>query len=79
MSRTQKLFTSLVPRKWAADMEASSRSWMIRCGACGYEQSVWDAGGIRWKAAGTAKRRMRCAHCGERSWHTIYRKQADTP
>lgn len=63
-----------VPRSWAASMEAESREWMVRCGACGYERSVWDLGGIRWKAAGTSKQYRRCPSCGQRSWHTIYRR-----
>jgi hypothetical protein len=73
MSALQKLFVRLLPRAWAEDMEAESRAWMIRC-TCGYEQSIWDAGGVRWKAAGNPKRLQRCAHCGNRTWHTVYRK-----
>jgi hypothetical protein len=58
-------------------MEAESREWMDRCGACGYEQSVWDLGGIQWKAAGTSRQYRGCPNCGRRSWHTIYRRRAD--
>ena len=76
MSFFQKLFTALLPRKAAQDMEADSRSWMVRC-KCGYERSVWDMGGIRWRAAGNPRWFMRCPHCGQRSWHTVYRKRGD--
>lgn len=75
MTTIQRLFTRLLPRTWAADMEAESRSWMIRC-PCGYEQSIWDLGGIRWKATGNPKRLMRCTQCGNTTWHTIYRRPA---
>ncbi len=73
MSSIQKLFTVILPAQWVRSMEAESRSWMIR-GACGYERSVWDVGGIRWKARGTPKRYMSCQGCGQSSWRTVYWK-----
>ncbi|HLF01144.1 MAG TPA: hypothetical protein VI547_04165 [Anaerolineales bacterium] len=76
MNSLQRLLGTLLPRKWAEDMEAASRSWVMKCSACGHEQSIWDAGGIRWKAAGNPKRLRSCANCGNRTWHTLYRKQA---
>jgi hypothetical protein len=76
MSFFQRLFTRLLPRKWAEDMEADSRSWMLRC-PCGFERSVWDIGGIRWKAVGNSKNLGRCPHCGKLTWHTMYRKHTD--
>jgi hypothetical protein len=75
MSGTQKLITRLVPRRWAESMEAESRTWMMRC-PCGHEQSVWEAGGIRWKAAGNPRRRARCPGCGEVTWQQLYKKSA---
>jgi transposase-like protein len=77
MTLLQKLVLSLVPKKWAASLEAESRSWMIRC-PCGHEQSVWDAGGIRWKAAGKPRWLHRCPRCGL-TWHTLYKKPAEAP
>jgi ribosomal protein S27E len=74
MGLVQQLITTLAPRGWAADMEAESRAWMIRCSACNFEQSVWDWGGIRWGAAGNPKRYLRCPQCGQSNWHTVYRK-----
>lgn len=73
MSAVQRLFRCLLPRRWAEDMEAESRTWMVRC-ACGFERSVWEMGGIRWKAAGRPRRFLTCPHCHRASWHTIYRK-----
>ena len=63
----------LLPRAWAASMEAESREWMVRCPSCGYERSVWDSGGIRWKASGTSRQFRRCPNCGRRGWHIVYR------
>lgn len=73
MSRIQRFFTAVFPASWARSMEEHSRQWMMRCG-CGFERSIWEMGGIRWKARGTQRNYMRCTACGERSWHTCYRK-----
>lgn len=72
MSLIQRFFKAIFPRSWAESMEADSRAWMMRC-RCGFAQSIWDLGGIRWKAAGSPRQYRRCPKCGERSWHTISR------
>jgi hypothetical protein len=75
MNTLQSLLVRLLPARWAEDMEAESRSWMIRCPGCGFEQSVWDIGGIRWKAASVNKMVLRhCPDCKERGWHSVYRR-----
>lgn len=80
LSRTQRLVSEVVPRTWATSMEAESRAWMVRCRSCGVERSVWELGGIRWKATGTKWTWGRCSECGKRSWHKIYRRdQTQTP
>src|SRR5687767_15045081 len=39
MSFLQRPFTKLLPRKWAEDIEAHSRSWMVSGPKCGYGAS----------------------------------------
>jgi hypothetical protein len=75
MSRLQRFFVSLVPRPWAESMERESREWMARCPDCGHARSIWDLGGIRWKAAGNPRRFLACAGCGVTSWHVIEKKK----
>jgi hypothetical protein len=75
MTLIQKLVTTVLPRRWAAAIEADSRAWMARC-PCGHEMSVWDAGGIRYKAAGNPVKLFPCPHCGP-TWHRLYKKPAD--
>lgn len=75
MSSIQKLVVALLPKKWAESMEAESRTWMARC-RCGFERSLWEAGGIRWKAAGKEHCYLSCPHCGQSHWHTIYKMRA---
>jgi len=74
MSRTQRFFKWILPRKWFAAAEAESRLWMIRC-PCGAERSVWDTGGIRWKASGRTRTYGRCTACGQRKWHSLVKTQ----
>lgn len=75
MSWIQRFLLAVLPASWGRSMEADSRRWMIRC-RCGFERSVWDVGGVRWKARGNSRNYMRCPSCGERSWHTMYRSGA---
>lgn len=79
MSFVQRFFTAIFPRRWAESMEADSRSWKARC-SCGFARSVWELGGIRWKATGQPRWYLRCPECGQRSWHVVSREpSAATP
>lgn len=73
MAFLQRLIVRCVPRAWAAAMEAESRSWAIVCQKCGSESNVWDAGGIRYKAAGNPVKLFPCPNCGP-SWHRLHKK-----
>jgi hypothetical protein len=74
MSTVQNLITSLLPQRWAEGIEAESRAWMMQC-PCGNEISIWDAGGIRYGAAGNPRRPYRCSACGKRTMHRIYKRE----
>lgn len=65
----QRLAKVLLPRSWGESLERESRGWKMTC-PCGRAISVWDAGGIRWKAAGNPVRLVRCPECGL-TWHTV--------
>jgi hypothetical protein len=73
MTFTQRLLTAVLPRSWAEDMRAESLRWMIRC-ECGFERSVWEVGGVRWKAKGNPRYLASCPQCGQKSWHSVYEK-----
>ena len=77
MSSIQKFVVAVLPKKWAASIEAASRTWTARCCSCSFERSFWDAGGIRWKGAGKEKVYLSCPKCGQAHWHTIYKRQAN--
>jgi hypothetical protein len=77
MSFRQRLLRAIVPRRWANQMEAESRTWIVRCKVCSLERSVWETGGVRWKAAGRPTRIMPCPRCGRLTWHSVYRRQPE--
>jgi ribosomal protein S27E len=77
-SVTQRLFTALVDEETAAAMEAHSRAWLVECPHCGHARSIWDLGGIRYKATGRPATYLRCPGCGKGGWHRV-RKAADFP
>jgi hypothetical protein len=79
VSPIQQLITKVAPQSWAASMEAESRAWMVRCRSCGFERSIWDLGGIRWKAKGRKWTWGRCPHCRKRGWHVISRRDPAEP
>jgi len=70
----QKLFKALLSKEAFASMESESRQWMVQCQNCKYERSVWEMGGIRWKAAGNQRALRICQNCDQKGWHRIYKK-----
>lgn len=54
-----------------AKAEAESRKWIATCPNCGHEVSIWDLGGLRYKAAGTPSRGMVCASCKTFGMHSV--------
>jgi hypothetical protein len=54
-----------------AKAEAESRKWIATCPGCGKQTSVWDLGGLRYKAAGTPLRGYTCAGCGTFGMHKV--------
>ena len=75
MSSYHRFFAAILPPRWMNAMEADSRLWMVRC-PCGFARSVWDLGGIRYKAVGNPHWFRKCPHCGHRSWHKVSRDRS---
>lgn len=72
---TQKFLLRILPKSWAQDMEADSRKWMLKCNTCGHERSVWDAGGIRWKAISKGKVvGVICPQCRQLKSHAMFKR-----
>lgn len=76
MTFIQKLMMRLLPQAWAADMKAESESWLLRCPDCGYVRSIWEIGGIRYKAVSRNKKALvRCTQCGRTRMTLLERKE----
>lgn len=64
MTFIQKLVTTLLPASWSRAIRHESQRWLLRCPSCNTVRSVWEIGGIRFKATSTGKRvRVWCPHC----------------
>jgi hypothetical protein len=74
LSGTQKLFKMFVSEAIFVAMETESRSWVVKCAACSHERSIWEMGGVRYKAAGNPRVYRLCPNCNQRNWHSIYKK-----
>jgi hypothetical protein len=68
MTFVQRLVTKFFP-----NAQIESEDWMVRC-TCGKVRSVWELGGVRFKAKGNPHRLLKCPACGETTWHSVYRK-----
>jgi hypothetical protein len=73
LSTVQRLLRAIVPTKLFQQMEAESREWIMTCSQCSAKRSVWDAGGVRWKAAGGGIVRARCYSCDRATAHKVSR------
>ena len=62
MTLLQRIELSIMPRRVRRAVVAESCDWLLRC-KCGHERSVWDAGGIRFKAYGNPRRMVLSLRC----------------
>lgn len=60
--------------KMRAEAEVESRKWQATCPRCQSVNSVWEMGGIRYKAAGRPIRLVRCPNCGKISPHQFEKR-----
>ncbi|MDJ0752814.1 MAG: hypothetical protein QNJ45_04795 [Ardenticatenaceae bacterium] len=78
MGLIQKLVTNFLPRSLSQAIEAESRSWILRCQRCDESRSVWDAGGVRYKATSAKKITAGyCSNCQKMSRFSLERNQGD--
>lgn len=75
MTPLQRILLLLLPRRHRAAAEQESRSWNMICEACGHSRSVWDLGGIRWKAIGRRTTRALCPACKLSGLHHLQKTE----
>ncbi len=63
LSRAQRLIIKFVPDGMAKSIETESRDWVMDCD-CGHITSIWEMGGVRYKAKARGLRRTgKCSAC----------------
>jgi hypothetical protein len=75
-SAIQRIVLRLM-RKRAAEIERSTREWILTCPHCGLERTLWDIGGVRWghRRRGKPERvRTRCPRCQQQGNHPLERR-----
>ena len=78
MTFVQKITMALLPKEWAEKVKLESQGWMLQCPSCQREISVWEAGGVRYKATNKVKRLGWCSRCGKNMWLRLYRKSLES-
>lgn len=63
----------ILPARAFAAIKAGTKQWLAEC-PCGHKRDVWDAGGVRYKAAGEPRQKAPCPACGQTTWHRIRKK-----
>jgi hypothetical protein len=63
----------ILPAKAFAAVRAGTKLWLAEC-PCGHKQDLWDAGDVRYKAAGEPRNALRCPACGHGTMHKIREK-----
>jgi phage FluMu protein Com len=64
----------LMPPEKRMEAEAESKTWLATCPRCMAVNSIWDVGGMRYKAAGRPIKLVRCPNCGKISPHRFEKK-----
>ncbi len=79
LSLVQRIVLRLMPGS-AEAIERESRQWIATCPKCGRERSIWELGGVRYKAWSRGlKMGFRCDSCGRFSMHRVERRRSSQP
>lgn len=70
----QNFLRRILPQTWFAAIERETKQWEVAC-PCGERRSLWEMGGVRYKARGNPKRRLHCLACNEMTWHRIRKRR----
>jgi hypothetical protein len=63
LSTAQKLVKFFSSKKKFEKIKQASLQWGFTCSTCNERSSIWEIGGIRYKAKGTPRTRIRCPKC----------------
>lgn len=75
VSKTRGFILRFMSAKTRLAAETESRAWIATCGQCGRQRSVWDLGGLRYKAKGEPKIRVACEQCGHHGMQRLIKAE----
>ena len=71
LSTTQKVVKFFVSKVKFKAMEQESKLWCFQCESCQKKTSIWEIGGIRYKAKGNPKIKIKCPNCGKTAMQSV--------
>ena len=71
LSQAQKIMKFFSSSERFEKMKSESLQWKFICPVCSREGSLWEAGGIRYKAKGKPKVRLKCPACKRNVFVTL--------
>lgn len=75
LSIAQKMVKFFSSASLFEKMMEDSKRYRFTC-RCGKESSIWDIGGIRYKAVGKPTTGVKCPHCRKFGMHKIYKTES---
>ncbi|MBU0486508.1 MAG: hypothetical protein KKA07_13290 [Bacteroidetes bacterium] len=57
-------------------IKAESMTWHFTCSSCGNTASIWEIGGVRYKASGKPLVSIKCPKCGRIAMQSIKKSDA---
>lgn len=72
LSTAQKILRFFTSASLFEKMKADSERYRFDCD-CGKTSSIWEIGGIRYKAYGKPTSLVRCPQCGKTAMRKIYK------
>ncbi len=74
MPAEHRFLKLILPARAFEAVRAGTKKWVAECCTCGRKQDVWDAGGVRYMAAGEPKEIAFCPSCSKATKHRIRKK-----
>lgn len=74
LSTTQKIVKFFSSNTGFEKIMEESKRYRFDCN-CGKTSSIWDIGGIRYKAYGRPTTLVKCPHCGKIAMRKIYKAE----
>jgi hypothetical protein len=76
MALIQKIFKMFVSNQTFEKARAESLTWYFTCD-CGKEFSIWEIGGIRYKAMGNPVKQVKCPFCNKVAPRKVLKKVSE--